>query len=306
MFQLLRSLAVTAVSIFVLMANTAIAATTDKATVQKFYDFLSNPGSDVHAKAFSEATSTSWQSIGNYSGQNKNQDAFKGQMNGFSKLIPDLNWAVQSMHQDGNTITVRSRATGTPEGPLFGVNGEGRQFDILTIDIHELNDGKISKTYHVEDWSGALRQLTSAEAAKAQAAQAEGQKTLSTVMAFMGAMGKGDMESMSALMADDMVWQNAGDKAIPWIGPWKGKDEIFSFLGKFSSGAKTTLWENEDVMASGDTVAVFGRMKLLTTASGEETGEFTFALRAKVRDGKVVLWNWFEDSYDVSRTFHGK
>jgi hypothetical protein len=47
-------------------------------------------------------------------------------------------------------------------------------------------------------------------------------------------------------------------------------------------------------------------MKLLTTASGEETGEFTFALRAKVRDGKVVLWNWFEDSYDVSRTFHGK
>ncbi|NKX48949.1 nuclear transport factor 2 family protein, partial [Rhodobacteraceae bacterium R_SAG8] len=27
-------------------------------------------------------------------------------------------------------------------------------------------------------------------------------------MAFMGAMGAGDMEKMRALMADDMVWHN--------------------------------------------------------------------------------------------------
>jgi hypothetical protein len=39
------------------------------------------------------------------------------------------------------------------------VNGEGRSFDILTIDIHELEDGVIVRTYHVEDWAGALQQL---------------------------------------------------------------------------------------------------------------------------------------------------
>ena len=124
-------------------------------------------------------------------------------------------------------------------------------------------------------------------------------------MAFMGAMGGGDMDAMAGLMAEDMVWHNEGDKNVPWIGPWQGKDEIFAFLGTFSSNLETTLWENEDVMASGDTVAVFGRMNAHLTGSGKDTGEFTFALRAKVRDGQVVLWNWFEDSLAVSQAFHG-
>jgi len=101
-------------------------------------------------------------------------------------------------------------------------------------------------------------------------------------------------------------WHNEGDSAMPWIGPWKGKEVIFGFLKIFSENVQTTLWENEDIFASGDTVAVFGRMKLLTTDSGAETPEFTFALRAKVRDGKVVLWNWFEDSFSVSKAFHGQ
>jgi predicted ester cyclase len=78
----------------------------------------------------------------------------------FSQLIPDLDWSVQAMHQDGDFVTVRSRATGTPTGPFFGVDGEGRSFDILTIDIHELNDGVIVRTYHVEDWASALQQLS--------------------------------------------------------------------------------------------------------------------------------------------------
>lgn len=81
-------------------------------------------------------------------------------MGGFAQLIPDLNWEVQAMHQDGNFVTVRSRATGTPVAPFFGVDGEGRGFDILTIDIHELEDGMIVRSWHVEDWAGALQQLS--------------------------------------------------------------------------------------------------------------------------------------------------
>ncbi len=133
----------------------------------------------------------------------------------------------------------------------------------------------------------------------------ESQATLDTVMGLMGAMGSGDMETMSNLMADDMVWQNEGDSNVPWIGPWEGKEAIFGFLQVFSSNFETLLWENEDVMASGDTAAVFGRMNARMTGSGKETGPFTFALRAKVRDGKVVLWNWFEDSYAISQAFNG-
>ncbi|MEM9585221.1 MAG: ester cyclase [Pseudomonadota bacterium] len=140
-------------------ATSTAAVADDKATVQTFYDLLSNPGSEELATSFLEVTSEGWESIGNYSGKNKSRDEFVGQVGFFAQLIPDLDWSVQAMHQDGNFVTVRSRATGTPTGPFFGVDGEGRSFDILTIDIHELDDGVIVQTYHVEDWASALQQL---------------------------------------------------------------------------------------------------------------------------------------------------
>ncbi len=142
--------------------------------------------------------------------------------------------------------------------------------------------------------------------ARAAEMDAESQASFDTVMSFMGAIGSGDMDTAISLMAEDMVWLNEGDSAMPWIGPWVGKAEILNFLPIFGENFRTTAWENTDAFALGDTVAVFGKMNGITTHSGKEIGEFSFALRAKVRDGKVILWNWFEDSYAVSQAFHGK
>lgn len=131
------------------------------------------------------------------------------------------------------------------------------------------------------------------------------QSSFDTVMAFMAAMGQGP-DAMSPLMADDMVSRNEGDASIPWVhGGIIGKEAIFEFLGVFGAGLQITKWENTDAFASGDTVAVFGVMDGITTASGQEIGEFSFALRAKVRDGQVVLWHWFEDSFALSKAYHG-
>lgn len=139
----------------------------------------------------------------------------------------------------------------------------------------------------------------------AQEMNAESQASFDTVMAFMKAMGSGDMETMGNLMADDMVWHNEGDKTLPWIhGDIKGKKAIFEFLPVFSSNLQTTKWENLDAFARGDTVAVFGIMAVKATKTGEDTGDFTFALRAKVKDGQLILWNWFEDSFAVSQAYH--
>jgi len=130
------------------------------------------------------------------------------------------------------------------------------------------------------------------------------QASFDTVMAFMGAMGKGNTETVGSLMADDMVWHNKGDKTLPWIGVWEGKEAIFGFRGILGENFQTTVWDNTDAFASSDTVAVYGKMNAIATKSGKEVGEFTFALRAKVRDGKVVLWNWFEDSHAVCKACH--
>ncbi len=279
----------------------------DQATVQKFYDFLSNPGSESHAKAFGEATTSDWESIGNYSGKNKNKQAFTGQVGGFGKLMPDLNWAVQDIHQDGNTVIVRSRATGTPKGPLFGVNGEGQSFDILTIDIHELEGGKIARSYHVEDWAGALQQLTTPKAQEAKMAAAEGQKTLAVAQKFLGAAGSGDGATLMELMADDFVWHNEGDPSVPWIGNWEGKDEVMgTFMPKFGAGLKVTSWSTDYSFANGNQAVFVGSMSAIANNTGVDTGKFSWVVRVHVENGKVKSWNWFEDSFAVSQAFHGK
>jgi len=132
-------------------------------------------------------------------------------------------------------------------------------------------------------------------------------ETMKIAMAYMDAMGKGDMETMVSLMHDDMVWQNEGDKNMPWIGPWKGKKTILEdFMPLFGGNFKTTKWETEDAFANGDTAAFFGRMVGLATKSNQETKEFSWALRVKVKDGKIILWNWFEDSFEVSRAYHNR
>lgn len=150
-----------------LIAALMLAATTlapvamadDKAAVKTFYDFLSNPGSKSHADALRANLADDWRSIGDYSGKSKTTEAFVGQLGHFAKLIPDLNWKIEEMIHAGDRVIIRGRATGTPNGPLFGVDGKGKSFEIMSIDIHTLKDGKVTTTYHIEDWSGALRQL---------------------------------------------------------------------------------------------------------------------------------------------------
>ncbi len=153
---------------------------------------------------------------------------------------------------------------------------------------------------------GAVLALTLSVNVKAAEMDATSKASFDIVMAFMGAVGSGDMDTVKSLMADDMVWHNEGDSSMPWIGPWNGKEEILNFLPIFGENFQTTAWENTDAFASGDTVAVFGKMNGVTTHSGKEIGDFTFALRAKVSDGKLVLWNWFEDSYAVSKAYNAK
>ena len=136
------------------------ALASEREVVEPFYAFLSNPTSEDHAAAARAVMADDWASIGDYSGKTKSADAFVGQISGFGKLVPDMNWEMVEVIEAGDKVIVRGRATGTPQGPMFGVDGQGRGFDIMSVDIHSIENGKIVETHHVEDWAGALRQLS--------------------------------------------------------------------------------------------------------------------------------------------------
>ena len=92
--------------------------------------------------------------------ETKSKQVLMKQVEAFWKLIPDLVWEPQDMVIGDNKVVVRSVATGSPKGPFMGLELDGtRSFKIDTIDIHELQNGKIVRVHHLEDWATAIRQL---------------------------------------------------------------------------------------------------------------------------------------------------
>lgn len=67
------------------------------------------------------------------------------------------------MIQSENQVIVRSKITGTPnspEGKFFGVPTDGtKSFATMSIDIHTIENGKITKVNHIEDWATSIKQV---------------------------------------------------------------------------------------------------------------------------------------------------
>ena len=76
------------------------------------------------------------------------------------RAIPDLKWEIREVLVSGNRVIVRGEATGTPAGELMGAPTNGKSFKLMSLDVHTIEGGKIARTYHVEDWQGAFRQVS--------------------------------------------------------------------------------------------------------------------------------------------------
>jgi ketosteroid isomerase-like protein len=77
----------------------------------------------------------------------------------FAKSIPDMTFEIKEVLVAGDRVVVRGEVSGTPAGELFGAPHTGKSFKIMAIDIQTIRDGKIAKTYHLENWLSALGQL---------------------------------------------------------------------------------------------------------------------------------------------------
>ena len=77
----------------------------------------------------------------------------------FSNSIPDMKFDIKEVLVAGDRVVVRGEVTGTPAGELFGVPHTGKSFRMMAIDIQTIRDGRIAKTFHMENWLSALGQL---------------------------------------------------------------------------------------------------------------------------------------------------
>lgn len=90
----------------------------------------------------------------------KGKVQFIKDIQGVWKVIPDLKWEPQEILQDGNRIIVRSICSGTPKGEFLGMMRDGtKSFKTMSIDIYTIENEKIVKVYHIEEWTTAMAQM---------------------------------------------------------------------------------------------------------------------------------------------------
>jgi len=129
------------------------------AAVAPFYKALNAEFTKDSADLIRQATAPEWTSCGGNDVCNTRDEVIAG-IAGRLKSVPDLKWQIKDILVSGNQVTVRGEATGTPAGEFFGAPHAGKSFKIMSIDVHTIEGGKIVRSYHIENWIGAVRQLT--------------------------------------------------------------------------------------------------------------------------------------------------
>jgi len=77
----------------------------------------------------------------------------------FRRAFPDLDVAIQDIFGHDGRVGVRALITGTHRGEWFGIAPTGRPVRLALHEFHQLRDGRISHTWHLEDWFGMLQQV---------------------------------------------------------------------------------------------------------------------------------------------------
>ena len=146
-------------------------------------------------------------------------------------------------------------------------------------------------------------------AAQKRVSQTPSEASLNIVMDFLSNTAPDKVEAAAnRLVAQDATYVslNFSNPELKKIMPWTGTDKgPRAYSGAFLRVAN--YWTIEDFtvtdkFASGEDVAVFGRFTYRSVATGHAITS-PFSIHAKVRDDKIVYFQFMEDTYATASSF---
>jgi predicted ester cyclase len=153
------SLVVAALSSAGSPASAQVTEQSARASIAPFYEALNAANVTEAPELIKQSTTPGWMTCRGNELCNS-RDEVLAAVTQRLKAIPDLKWEIKEVLVSGDRVIVRGEATGTPAGELMGAATNGKSFKLMSLDVHTLDGGKIARTYHVEDWQGAFRQMS--------------------------------------------------------------------------------------------------------------------------------------------------
>jgi predicted ester cyclase len=129
--------------------------TDERRAVETLYRAFSEKNPDL----LDEAVTPDWQDIPLAPGQEPGRDGMKPLIQAFIAAFPDVQVEIFEIISVPGRAAVRATIRGTHSGEWFGVTPTGRSFEMPIHEFHTLQNGKITHTWHLEDWFGWLNQI---------------------------------------------------------------------------------------------------------------------------------------------------
>ncbi|MGQ9366917.1 ester cyclase [Azospirillum sp. ST 5-10] len=105
------------------------------------------------------AVAEDWQDIPLAPQQPPGREGMKPLIDGFNAAFPDTKVTVHEIIGAAGRVAVRASLSATHRGEWLGVAPTGRSFDIPIHEFHRITDGKLTHTWHLEDWLGWFVQV---------------------------------------------------------------------------------------------------------------------------------------------------
>src|SRR3546814_19634371 len=80
-------------------------------------------------------------------------------IDGFKAAFPDTTVKVHELIGARGRVAVRASISGTHLGDWFGVAATGKSFELPIHEFHHIAAGKLTHTWHLDDWLGWLSQV---------------------------------------------------------------------------------------------------------------------------------------------------
>ena len=91
-------------------------------------------------------------------------------------------------------------------------------------------------------------------------------------------------------------------KIMPWAGTGMGPQAFIDTFARVSQFWEILDFSPEELFGAGENVAVFGRFTYRSRTQGR-TVESPFSILSRVRDGKIVYFQFMEDTFATAASF---
>ena len=129
-------------------------AITNEQAVRSFYEALATGDTAL----IDEVCVPEWEGVPALR-SGRGPDGWKKSIEHLRGVFSDLTISVEQLVEAGDIVAVRSIGHGVHTGTLLGVEGTGREVEFVASDFHQVSEGRIVRTWHLEDYFGIAAQL---------------------------------------------------------------------------------------------------------------------------------------------------